>query len=324
MSDGRLQSTVGSHADPEVAADGLTCRSCGYELTGLATNGLCPECAAPVALSLRGDDLISSDPGWLAQLARGATLVFASACAWTVIQLTRSLAEFAAMNGPSSLGTVLRMITAPLTLVTSVAFLIGLWWLTGAEREKQDRRTFALALSTRAVLLAGLVGYNASLLIHLATRSLAAVGALWVAVWFLNMGWVALLYRLRALARRMGAADLAVFLEGTAWSMALFGLIGGLASAGPLATLWTSPGALASYKSLLGCAGFFTVLVLPVLWGCSLYATYQMMVRLQALQQSVLIARSYLPRALRAAEVQAAAKNSGEAPEPPAPDASSR
>ena len=38
---------------PALASD-LACRKCGYHLRGLPTNGMCPECGTPVAISLRG------------------------------------------------------------------------------------------------------------------------------------------------------------------------------------------------------------------------------------------------------------------------------
>ncbi len=51
------------------------CRACGYNLRGLQAGGICPECAAPIAPSLRPDRLSSADAGWLERLQAGALLL---------------------------------------------------------------------------------------------------------------------------------------------------------------------------------------------------------------------------------------------------------
>jgi hypothetical protein len=52
------------------------CRRCGYNIRGLHLEGLCPECATPVHVSLHGDLLRFSDPQWLLMLTRGISLLF--------------------------------------------------------------------------------------------------------------------------------------------------------------------------------------------------------------------------------------------------------
>jgi len=54
----------------------VSCRRCAYNLRGLNRDGLCPECATPVAVSMRGDLLRFSDPVWVGKLARGAHYAF--------------------------------------------------------------------------------------------------------------------------------------------------------------------------------------------------------------------------------------------------------
>lgn len=55
-------------------ADDLACVHCGYNLRGLAYDHRCPECAKPVAGSLRGDVLKHADPDWLAKVRFGCGL----------------------------------------------------------------------------------------------------------------------------------------------------------------------------------------------------------------------------------------------------------
>ncbi|MCH8251137.1 MAG: hypothetical protein IID36_01655 [Planctomycetes bacterium] len=55
--------------------DDYPCAHCGYNLRGLSPEGSCPECATPVAQSLRGDLLEHADREWLERLRFGTTLL---------------------------------------------------------------------------------------------------------------------------------------------------------------------------------------------------------------------------------------------------------
>jgi hypothetical protein len=52
-----------------------TCTRCGYSLSGLPKDGNCPECAHPVAESLKGDFLRFADPVFARRIDRGAALL---------------------------------------------------------------------------------------------------------------------------------------------------------------------------------------------------------------------------------------------------------
>jgi hypothetical protein len=58
-----------------VVLQDLPCRNCAYNLRTLPTSGVCPECATPVAVSLKSDLFRFSNPGWIKQLRSGAGLV---------------------------------------------------------------------------------------------------------------------------------------------------------------------------------------------------------------------------------------------------------
>jgi hypothetical protein len=60
--------------DAPVTSDS-PCRKCGYNLRGLRSDGVCPECATPVGVSILGDLLRFSDPAWLRKVAQGMGLV---------------------------------------------------------------------------------------------------------------------------------------------------------------------------------------------------------------------------------------------------------
>ncbi len=65
-------------------ARSIPCRTCAYDLEGLPTNALCPECATPVAHSLRADFIAFADPAWGRRVARGVTVMAAGACATAI------------------------------------------------------------------------------------------------------------------------------------------------------------------------------------------------------------------------------------------------
>ncbi len=71
-----MQTDLSKAPGPEGAiSDDTACRKCAYNLRGLPTDGACPECSAPVELSLRGDLLRFADPEWVERLARGLTFL---------------------------------------------------------------------------------------------------------------------------------------------------------------------------------------------------------------------------------------------------------
>ena len=62
--------SVAVSVDGRIAEDKI-CRECGYNLRGLNTDGLCPECGSDVALSLQGHELLYASLPWLKTIARG-------------------------------------------------------------------------------------------------------------------------------------------------------------------------------------------------------------------------------------------------------------
>src|SRR5579862_1383750 len=63
-------------ASPGVVEKDAPCRRCGYNVRGLKTDGLCPECGAPVGTAVFGDLLKYSQPAWVRSLARGAAFIY--------------------------------------------------------------------------------------------------------------------------------------------------------------------------------------------------------------------------------------------------------
>lgn len=126
------------------------CRRCGYNLRTLLESGNCPECATPVALSLRGDLLKFADPAWVRVLALGASLVTYAIGAMLIAFIVTMISIMAGF--PMDF---LLTIVAP---AAGIAILVGQWLLTKPDPTadaRQDRTTASVFV--RWLLLAALV-----------------------------------------------------------------------------------------------------------------------------------------------------------------------
>jgi hypothetical protein len=134
------------------------CLRCAYSLRGLPTASDCPECGAPIALSLRSDMLAHSDPAYVRRLERGAALSFwapvAAACV-TALLIAISAAWPDVTAGIE--GVVDVLLTGP--------FFLGWWLLTApdparnashdGERPRRAVRAFTLALPVLLIFAVG-------------------------------------------------------------------------------------------------------------------------------------------------------------------------
>jgi hypothetical protein len=102
--------------------DDVPCRRCQYNLRGLDSSALCPECGSPVELSIKGDLIRHSDPQWIARLVRGANWSF-----WVVIIVAAYVVFFAwnafrHMFGPD--------VTRGFMFTTDLFAICAVWLLT--------------------------------------------------------------------------------------------------------------------------------------------------------------------------------------------------
>ncbi len=101
------------------------CLSCGYDLSGLPETGVCPECAAPIERSLRGNLLRFASPAYLKTLRTGATLALVASILYTFDWIPRL-----------ALGALLLWLRVDLTEALGAAFNISAlaamlfgWWM---------------------------------------------------------------------------------------------------------------------------------------------------------------------------------------------------
>ncbi len=119
----------------------IACLKCGYELSGLATDGVCPECACPVARSLESRTwLRAADPEWLRRVIRGVKclaishLLVAIGLAWLLVMMVAlPLAmwlspEDAAPRIAGYLGVGFSLSLAAGGVVWAGLTVVGSWW----------------------------------------------------------------------------------------------------------------------------------------------------------------------------------------------------
>jgi hypothetical protein len=221
------------------------CRTCGYNLRTLPVDAACPECATPVALSLRGNLLRDSDPAWLRRLAIGSTtVIFGTIIRWF---FTQSISV-------SAFGISQMFIRIGATAVT----VVGIWILTlpdpsglGEEEFGQLRiRSRAFGTAQLALVIAGF-GFA---YVSLPTSILPAIGMIDPAWRLCEVGWeVSLLWYLRKMAGRMENPTLARTLLQCALAVPIFSVVGIGASIWPISR---------RYRNFLHFASIFSTIAL--------------------------------------------------------------
>ena len=145
-----------------VILEDLSCHRCAYNLRGLRQDGQCPECGAPIEVSVAGDALRFADPRWVRDLAVGincltpsfAAYLLAAALLFPLGILANYVPGLAGFEAAGGVGYFLFVVAR---------FIYGMWLLTepnpgSAELEswRSDRLLVRYALVATAVTAGGL------------------------------------------------------------------------------------------------------------------------------------------------------------------------
>ena len=284
-------------ASPHVDASGVVsgnvpCRRCSYNLRGLAVSARCPECAAPVGVSVHGPLLRYSEPAWVDGLARGAGLAF-----WGIL----------VSIGVGIVGSLLTPLLGPwigqsLSILGGLVYVYGAWLLTEPDPSGVGEDQYGKARQIiRLALIVGLAQNVLTIVVQsgrLTPGMMIAFGAVAVAAGLVGLvGQFAMLRYLERLALRIPEptyAKRARFLfwayGGTMAAMLVFGgaalLVGviaaqagrgaggGAAGAGGGPAGGAFGGGAMTWLAGLGClAGlaFIAFLVFGIMWMVLLY-----------------------------------------------------
>jgi hypothetical protein len=111
----------------------LPCRTCGYNLRGLAVSARCPECDTAVARSLHGQRLCYSDPRWVRTMARGMRLISVTGLLALAYVAARYLVPLMVNASETTLGKALAVAAPAIVLIIGGMGIAGLCMVTSRD-----------------------------------------------------------------------------------------------------------------------------------------------------------------------------------------------
>ncbi len=129
----------GDRGSPARVCGGLLCMRCGYDLSGLVSDGNCPECGTPIAESMRGNLLVDRSPEYVRTLKRGISLVLNGILLYFVVMIMTIVGTvgFAFLSSASGSGSPSFLSSGSFTLIStaidfaiSALILFGYWLFT--------------------------------------------------------------------------------------------------------------------------------------------------------------------------------------------------
>ncbi|XAM00737.1 hypothetical protein OT109_04960 [Phycisphaeraceae bacterium D3-23] len=189
----------------------LACRSCGYNLRGIAGDGTCPECGQGVEDALQDDRPEHSNPAWLGRTALGGNLFgIAALLAVAIVLLLIFTAIIADITRHGQLIALLVVVLWALTFATVALTLTAVWLITSKDptrhhiqRETVTRWTARLGLTSfgpLVILLLWLVGF---VNLYGPWRGVLAIFFVALPLVTLAAGLIALMLYIQTLATRM-------------------------------------------------------------------------------------------------------------------------
>ncbi|MBL0928071.1 MAG: zinc ribbon domain-containing protein [Phycisphaerales bacterium] len=235
----------------------VACRRCGYQLMGLSSDGVCPECAWPVARSLLEPMVAENGPDFVRCLLTGASRIFWGTLAAAVLNLAGSVLGIAvavttiaaSRQGPAAVGG-LEIFSGLVGLCTAAAYGVvawGWWMLTEPEPSRlRDVPGAALRPWVRWLSLsaAAASAFSSLLTIALYGSSAGAVVSGAVAAWAMLVSLLSLVVLiaafftqvlfLKALAPRIPSPAAAQWASVLIWLVPVLVTVGSCFIVGPL------------------------------------------------------------------------------------------
>lgn len=138
---------------PVGAAPDVPCIRCGYSLLGLPVQGVCPECGAPVAESLRGDRFRYSRPSYVRALHAGAFLVELVSLLWIPLAIIAAIMS-GLVRTSFGRGTTLSIVLEGLISGSLIIlWCFGWWMLTTRDPVRPDATDLRSRRLVRALVV---------------------------------------------------------------------------------------------------------------------------------------------------------------------------
>ncbi len=164
--------------------DDTLCMRCCYNLRGLSANGRCPECGAPINVSLHGDNLAYANPDWIKRVRKGCAGIGSSIFAYFGAGgISSFLADYI---GSSMSVTILKGVVIAALVI---GILRGIWLLTTRGCRIVESNPFRLlraiirfAIITSVITIAltpvclQMLGTNHTFLMHAISAPVGLVG----------------------------------------------------------------------------------------------------------------------------------------------------
>jgi hypothetical protein len=248
----RLGPPIPAVEAPRVVQYDCPCARCSYNLRGLLPSGVCPECAAPIAVSLEGRLLRHASRDFLRSVDFGLTVLL---CAlWLYVAMFAASVVAALLIKAQQSKEVAEAVSRAMMLLPTLAFVVGYWKFTTPDAGDADTgRAFCTRNIIRVAVFvqlgAKLSALAVVLAIHAATSVATTPGyvspleplatalnwldiAAWITVFY------AVLVHVRALADRVPNVEIRARAKGFMWFIPMIFIIGFyFFGIGPIASL---------------------------------------------------------------------------------------